>query len=154
MSQENVEVAKALYPGGSLDLTAIFATPEALDAARSQLKPLVHPDFVTIHDPRAAGLGMSGPQGPGMSEGVEGFIALWRDYLSVWESWVVTPTGFVDIDDERVLVLQSFKGRSKTHGIELELDGGNVVTLRDGKLARLELFFHRQDALEAAGLSE
>ena len=153
MSQENLEVAKALYPG-PLDLTAIFATPEALDVARNQFEPLVHPDFVTIHDPRAAGLGMSGPEGPGVSTGIEGFIALWSDYLSAWDSWVVTPTDFIDVGDERVLVLQSFKGRSKTHGIELELDGGNVVTLRDGKLARLELFFHRADALEAAGLRE
>ena len=153
MSEENVEIAKALYPG-VLDLTTILATPEALDAALSHYEPLVHPDFVTVHDPRAAGLGMSGPEGPGVSQGIEGFIGLWRDYLVAWDSWVVTPTGFVDVGDERVLVLQSFKGRSKTHGVELEQEGGNVVTIRDGKLGRLELFFHREDALEAAGLSE
>lgn len=79
---------------------------------------------------------------------------LWRDYLSAWNSWVVAPTDFVDVDDEWVLVLQNFKGRSKTHGVEVEQNGGNLLTMRDGKLARLELFFHREDALEAAGLSD
>jgi hypothetical protein len=33
------------------------------------------------------------------------------------------------------------------------LDGGNLLTVRDGKVARLQLFFNRLDALEAAGLA-
>ena len=153
MSEENVEIAKTIYPG-PLDLAAILTTPDALDAARAQFEPLFHPDFKTIHDPRAAGLGMGGPTGEGVSEGIDGFIALFRDYLSAWNSWVVTPTEFVDVDDERVLVLQNLKGRSKTHDVELELEGGNLLTLRGGKVARLELFFQRPDALKAARLSE
>jgi hypothetical protein len=47
----------------------------------------------------------------------------------------------------------TYGGRSK-HGVELTLDGANLMTLRDGKLARLELFFKRESALAAAGLSE
>jgi ketosteroid isomerase-like protein len=153
MSEENVEVAKALFPA-PWDMTALFATPKALNAARAQFEPLVQPDFVTVHDPKAIALGVGTPTGDGISEGIDGFIAIWRDYLSAWESWVVTATDFVDVDDERVLVLMTFGGRSKTHGVELTLDGANLLTLRDGKLARLALFFQRKDALEAAGLSE
>ena len=35
----------------------------------------------------------------------------------------------------------------------LEIEGANLLTLRDGKLARLELFRARTEALEATGLS-
>ncbi len=151
MSEANLEAAKALF-AAPIDMTAAIATPEALDAARGHFESLFHPEFETVHDPRAAGLGIGQSPGEGVSKGIDGFIALWRDYLSAWESWVVTPAGFVDVDDQRVLVLLTYQGRSKTHGAEIALDGGNLLTLRDGKVARVELFFNRLDAVEAARL--
>ena len=153
MPKENLETAKALF-AAPIDMTAVFATPETLAAARAHFEPLFLADFETVHDPRAAGLGIGRASGEGVSEGVDGFIALWRDYLSAWDSWVVSPKGFVEVDDERVLVLLAYQGRSKTHGAEMTLDGGNLLTLRDGKVARVQLFFNRLDALAAAGLSE
>jgi hypothetical protein len=36
----------------------------------------------------------------------------------------------------------------------MPIEGANLMTLREGKLARLELFFDRDEALKAAGLSE
>jgi hypothetical protein len=153
MSRENVETAKMIYPG-PLDLTAIFASSEALDAARAQLEPLFEPNFETVHDPTAVGLAVGDPTGTGVIEGVEGFIGMWREWLSVWESWVVTPTGFIDVDHQRILVLLTFEGRSQTHGAGMTLDGGNLLSFRKGKVERLELFFKRGDALQAAGLSE
>ena len=151
MSEANLETAKALF-AAPIDMCAAFATPATLDAARAHFEPLFHPDFETVHDPRAAGLGIGQSPGEGVSNGIDGFIALWQDYLSAWESWVVTPAGFMDVDDQRVLVLLSYQGRSKTHGAEIALDGGNVLTLRNGRVARVELFFNRLDALEAVRL--
>jgi hypothetical protein len=153
MSEENLDLARTFFPA-TVDVTGFFATPETLAGARSYYEPLVQPEFETVHDPTAIPLGIGTPTGGGVSVGIEGFISLWRDFLSAWESWIVTPTEFIDVDDERVLVLMSFRGRSKTHGVDAELDGGNLLTFHDGKLARLELFFKRRDALAAAGLSE
>jgi len=153
MSQENVETARTIYPG-PLDLAAIFASPEALDAARAQLEPFFEPDFETVHDPAAVGLAIGAPSDEGVSEGTDGFIAIWRDFLSAWGSWVVTPTGFIDVDDQRVLVLLTYEGRSQTHGAGMTLNGGNLLTFRKGKVERLQLFFKRRDALEAAGFQE
>ncbi len=153
MSQHNVEVANALLPA-PLDLVAVFATTEALDGARTQFEHLIDPHLVTVHDPSAAPLGIGNPTAQGTTVGIEGFISLWRDYLSAWDSWVVTPIDVVDVDDQRVLALMDYDGRSKTHGAEITLAGGNLLTVRDGKLTRLELFFRRQDALKAAGLLE
>ncbi len=153
MSEENLEVVKSLLPA-PIDLAEVFATEETIDAIRLQFESLVQPDFVTVHDPKAVPMGIGTPTGDGVSVGIEGFITLWRDYLSAWESWLVTPTEFREAGDEKVLVLMSYRGRSKTHGVEIELQGGNVFTLRDGRLARLEMFLERRGALEAAGLSE
>ena len=153
MSETNVDVARALFPA-PLDLTAVFATPGALDAARHEFEPLVDPDFVTVHDPSAAALDIGSPTTDGTTAGIDGFIGLWRDYLSAWDSWIVTPVDFIAVDDRRVLVLLDYRGRSKTHGAEIALAGANLLTVVQGRLTRLELFFKRQDALEAAGLSE
>jgi ketosteroid isomerase-like protein len=153
MSEENVELAKALLPA-PLDLTAAFASPEAIDAMRAHYEPFVQADFATIHDPRAVPMGIGTPKQGGTARGFDGFIALWRDFLSAWESWEVTPTDFVDVDEERVLVFMTFVGRSKTHGVDLSLDGANLMTMRDGKLARLEMFFNRESGVAAAGIAE
>ena len=153
MSQENLKTAKAIF-AGPIDMTSILATPGSLDAARAHFEPHFHAGFETVHDPRTGGLGIGRVSGDGVSEGIDGFIALWRDYLSAWESWIVTPTGFVEVDDLRVLALLTYEGRTKTHGAEMTFAGGNVLTLRDGKVARVELFFNRLDALDAAGLAE
>jgi hypothetical protein len=153
MAGKNLEVANAIY-SEERDLVAVFASPETLDAARGLLEPLFEPGFVTVHDPQAIALGIGTTTGGGLAEGIEGFIALWRDYLTAWESWVVSPVGFTEVDDERVLVLLDYHGRSKTHGVEMALEGGNLLTVRDGRVARVELFLRRPDALAAAGLPE
>ena len=97
-------------------------------------------------------MGIGNPSASGATAGVEGFIALWRDYLSAWDSWVVTPVDFVDVDGERVLALLDYAGRSRRDGVDVELAGANLLTVKDGKVTRLELFFRRQDALAAAEL--
>ena len=153
MSEKHLEVARALFPA-PLDLAAVFANTEALDAARLQFEHVVDPDFVTVHDPSAAALDIGNPTTDGTTVGIEGFVGLWRDYLSAWDSWIVTPVDFIGVDDRRVLALLDYRGRSKTHGAEITLAGGNLLTFVEGRLTRLELFFKRQDALEAAGLSE
>jgi ketosteroid isomerase-like protein len=136
-------------------LTATLAD-DAVAATRAAYEQLVHPDFETIADPRyqmllgEPGAGAAGSQS--VYHGLDGFIAAFREWLSAWDSWVVTPSEFIDLGENRVLVLTEIAGRSERHGAELTIEGGNVVTLRDGKLARLELFFQRLDALEAAGL--
>ena len=148
-----MEIARALF-AGPVDLTVLLGTPESIEAARAYYEPIAEADFETVHDPRGAGIGMGGAAGIGVSKGFDGFVALFTDYLSAWDSWIVTPTGLVHVDDARVLVLLTYSGRSKTHGAEMELDGGNLLTFREGKLARIELFFNRLDALEAAGLPQ
>jgi hypothetical protein len=61
---------------------------------------------------------------------------------------------FIDADADRVLVMVDVLARSKTHQVEMPIEGANLLTFREERLARLELFFDRAQALEAAGLRE
>jgi hypothetical protein len=153
MSEENVELARRLYPE-RMDLAATFADSEALEAVQAAFKPLVHPEFEIVADPRYQML--LGEPGEQLTVffGIDGFVSAFREWFSEWESWVVTPTDFIDVDDNRVLVVAEISGRSKAQQIDMTVQGGNVLTFGDGRLTRLELFFRRADALEAAGLSE
>jgi hypothetical protein len=94
------------------------------------------------------------PLGPLVHSDMDGFRGAFLDWLSAWESWVVTATNFIDVDENRVLVLLDVRVRSKTHQVEMPIEGANLLTLRDGKLARIELFFKRAQARETAGLRE
>ena len=151
MSEENIEVVRRLYPG-TMDIAAFVAAPEA---AVEAVKPLLHPDFEAV----GAAIIMPGVESPQESarrivRGAQGFIETFRGFLAAWETWVVTPSEFIDVDDERVLVLLDIQARSKTHKVEIPIEAANLVTVRDGKLARLETFSGRAEASEAAGLSE
>jgi ketosteroid isomerase-like protein len=155
MSQENVEVARRLYPG-TVDLVATFADPAAFEETWAVFESLVHPDFETVTVPGQvplSGVGAEDPSRP-IFYGLDGFVAAFRDWLSAWESWLVTATDFIDTDENRVLVLLDVRARSKTHQVEIPIQGANLLTLRDGRIARLELFFDRDQALGAAGLRE
>jgi hypothetical protein len=155
MSRETVEVVRRLYPG-TFDLAAALADPEGVEAIRVVFEPLVHPGFETVtvlgQIPLSGGRAEE-PSRP-IFYGVDGFVNAFRDWFTAWESWVVTATEFIDVDENRVLALLDVRARSKTHQVEVPIEGANLITVTDGKVARLELFFDRTQALEAAGLSE
>lgn len=53
-----------------------------------------------------------------------------------------------------VVVGVRFSGRGKRSGVEVDAPAWHVWRLREGKAARWQLFRTKQEALEAAGLSE
>jgi hypothetical protein len=161
MSEEGMELARRLYSNEPIDLVSVFSDPALLEGMRSQFEPFLQPDFVTVGDPSQVGLEWegreaAGPGGPSRptATGIEGFLTFWRDWLSNWESWVVRPAEFIDVDEQRVLVLLDVKARSKSQQIELPLPSANLLTIREGKVARLELFTTQAEGRKAAGLSE
>jgi|SRR5215204_1826159 len=157
MSQENVEIVRRLYREG-VDMVAAIADPRGFEDTRAAWESLMHRDFETV---TAAGQiplpgGEEMPEGASrpVTYGLDGFASAFREWLSAWESWVVTPTDFIDVDENRVLVLIDVRARSKTHRVEMPIQGANLWTVSDRRITRLELFFDRPEALEAADLSE
>jgi hypothetical protein len=154
MSEQNLELARRLFPG-SVDLVASISSPETL---RAVLEPLVDPQFETVAAPGQlpltdAGAMSADPSSRPTYYGIDGFLAGFRDWLSTWVSWTVTPEELIVVDDRRVLALIGVTARSKTHGVEMPIEAANLLTFEAGRLTRLELYFKRAHARAATGLS-
>jgi ketosteroid isomerase-like protein len=94
---------------------------------------------------------------PNWPEGeLRGREAAWDFFIAAdepWEPGTFEIVEFIDGGDQAVARLQRDM-RGKSSGVEVHYDYWLVVTLRDGKALCLEWFEKREEALEAAGLSE
>ena len=135
MSQENVEIVRAIYvPWGRGDFSsAEWAHPEI--------------EFTIADGPtRGSWTGLDG-----MAEAYQ------AEWLSAWEEFRVEPEKFRELDDERVLVLSHFSGQGKTSGLDVEqmvTKGAELFEVRGGKVTRLVIWAERGDAIAELGLSE
>ena len=132
MSEENVEIverAYRAYQSGGLEAAMEFFHPEVewedLDALPDAGSYRGHEEF---------------------REAVSRFYAAWDD-LSF------TPEDFIDAG-EAVVVAHRWRGTGKSSGTPIDTLTWNVFTLRDRKIIQRRAFQHREEALEAAGLSE
>ena len=87
---------------------------------------------------------------------LQGRDAAWDFFIAAdepWEPGLYEIVEFFGGKDQGVAHLQRDM-RGKSSGVEVHYDYWLVVTSRDGKAVRLEWFEKREDALEAACLSE
>jgi ketosteroid isomerase-like protein len=82
--------------------------------------------------------------------GFDGVRRFWSEFLSAWESYRVEPLSFYDAGDQ-VAVVVHIVGRTK----ELEVDEtrSSLLTVRDGRVVRVDSFSDPEGAREAAGSS-
>src|SRR5688500_7565637 len=88
---------------------------------------------------------------PTMAEGRDAAVRTFRQFDEAWEEHRSEAEEIRVIDDERVLLLsvEHFRGRD---GLEISQPCGSIYTLRDGKIVRMQSFWERATATEAAGL--
>jgi ketosteroid isomerase-like protein len=60
----------------------------------------------------------------------------------------------IDAGEDQVVAVLRIMGRAKLSGVETDLTYAALYTIRDGKIARGREYWTRDEALEAAGLSE
>ena len=95
----------------------------------------------------------------GVQEGrvYRGLAEVIREYDEVdgeaWEERRIEPEKFLDAGDHVVVLFHEYR-RGRGSGVELENHTAAVITVRDGRVVRLQGFMDRGAALEAAGLSE
>ena len=137
MSQENVEALRSDF-GAGVDAQDGLALDRAIET--------FHPDIEFREDP-------SFPEA-GIYRGREAVRAYAEQFSAEFDAFSWQPEDFLDAGDDQVLVLMRVRGRGKSSGIEIDLRGGWLYTLKDGVAVRVDAYLDREEALAAAGLSE
>jgi ketosteroid isomerase-like protein len=137
MSQENVEIIRRIYDAAarrdSATILSLYDPGVEVDMSRAPCRDLVGKRFYHGHD---------------------GLRAFYREWNGAWE------TVESDVEEligagERVVSVETTRGRGVASGAAVELHQCGIWTIRDGRIVRVEwLDATREEALEAAGLSE
>jgi hypothetical protein len=94
---------------------------------------------------------------PGSWRGLSSMADGWREFLNAWEDYRAMSDEFIELDDERVVViLRTVSGRGRTSGMELRDVQGqhvNLFHLRGGRVTRLVIYFEGERALADLGVA-
>jgi ketosteroid isomerase-like protein len=145
MLQENVEIVRALIPPPDIDVASLLRDDSLFEQMRTALEPLIDPAVESV----AIWQGGSATT----YVGIDGFRKLWLDWLEPWATYHVRVDEVIDAGD-RIVVLIRDRARRHDTEAEVELISGSVWEVREGKIVRAEFCGSREEALEAAGLSE
>jgi ketosteroid isomerase-like protein len=128
MSQENVKLVRevfAAYERGDLSKAMSYYQPDVV--------------FNPAEEPPVHG-----------RDAVIEYVKRWEE---PWDDYKAEGEEFIDAGDCVVVTFHA-KGRGRASGIEVDARSYQVYKLHNGKLARMDEYTDRREALEAAGLSE
>jgi uncharacterized protein (TIGR02246 family) len=135
---------------------AVFLRPlsqEALDIVRQLAERWNAGDFEAMFDLYADDVvvvtGEHWPEANVTTQGKDAFRESTRDWLSVWES-IELETDHVEAFGERVIAGGHWRSTGKASGVEGTMPLHAVMTVRDGKIARLEYYPDHERAVAAA----
>ena len=131
MSRENVELVRTVFGGWA---RGDFRAASDLFAADFEWKQ--SPDAVEPGSHRGASIG----------------TAL-RQLFGVYENYRIEAEEYIDAGD-RIVVVGRARGTARGSGMELDQSVFFLWTARNGKLASIEAFRDRGEALETVGLRE
>lgn len=137
VSAENIELVRRLYAelaGGPVQEFETRLTDEALGAV---LDPEI--EWVPVPDSLLA---------VDRYRGFDGTRRFWGEFLSAWEEYRVEPVEFYDTGDQ-VAVVVHIVGR--THEVEVDQTRSSLLSIRNGRIIRVEAFADPEGAREAAG---
>jgi uncharacterized protein len=133
MSQENVEVVK--------EFTRRFERGDR-DGWREYFDPNVVFDTSATKMPTA-----------GVYHGHQGIERFFRDWLGTWRDYGIATREYIDAGDSVVIVFRQ-SGTGRSSGVRIERDFFGVYELRESKVVRYHMYESREEAIEAAGLSD
>jgi ketosteroid isomerase-like protein len=94
---------------------------------------------------------------PGSWTGRDNMARIWREWLDVWADFRVEAEEYRELDDERVLALVRFRGRTKTSGVDIAdvyATGAAILHIRQGKVTKFVINWERDRALADLDLEE
>ena len=77
-----------------------------------------------------------------------------EEWTQGWEELLWEVEDAIDLDEGRVFVAYRLRGKGKRFGLPLDMQVFELFWIRDRRVVRIEEFQKREDAVEAAGLSE
>jgi ketosteroid isomerase-like protein len=77
-----------------------------------------------------------------------------QDWLDGFDNFKNEPVEILEAGEDKVVAVHRVSGTAKQSGVETEMSYAAVYTIRDGKVIRAREYLARDQALEAAGLSE
>jgi ketosteroid isomerase-like protein len=140
MSQENVEIVRRVYSLGA-DAAGIVrgdyddVLRDYFDPDCELLPPRAYPDVESSY------------------RGVEGLRRWFGQMDEIWNDFRMEPERYFDAG-ARVVVFARVSGAAKGSGPTLAISSAHVLTLRDGRITRSEIYLDRAEALEVVGLRE
>jgi ketosteroid isomerase-like protein len=138
MSEENVEVVRRLF--------AAFRSLDVGNFERrfDEVREIVDPEVEWVAAPHSL---LASEE----YRGYDGVRRFWTQFLSAWDEYGVEVEELIDAGDQVVAVMR-LSGR--TNELEVDEARSSLVTLRNGRVVRIEPFASKDGALEAAGLRE
>ena len=132
-----------LQPDPEVDFAQVFRDDD-MWAALGEARGAYHPEVESVR--------------PGLPDGktytgLDGLRDMWLEWLAPWTRYRVEAEDVIDLGD-RVLILVHAFGRLEGSQGEVENTSASLWTVRDRKIARVEFYVDRTEALKAAGLEE
>ena len=135
MSEENVEVVRVAYEEfahGGLDRFMEHFTD---DVEYRVLPGALDGDLAPLHGRNA--------------------VRAWlQDWIDMFDGYWQQLVELIDAGGDTVFTAERFGGRARLSGVQADSPNWTVFTIRDGKIASGHEYATREEALEAAGLSE
>jgi ketosteroid isomerase-like protein len=133
MSEENVEMVRSSILGWNDRGVDAFVENVAPDAE-------FHPPKESFE--------------PGIYRGPDGVRTYWERTGETFKERRVESVDMIEVDDTRVIAVVKGFATTPHFATEVEMNWALLVTIENGLVTRTETFTDRQQALEAAGLSE
>jgi ketosteroid isomerase-like protein len=136
MSEENVEVVRRVYEAvarrDAATVLALYDSEIEWDLSRTPWGNVT---------------------GRGIYRGHDDLRTFYRDWYEAWVNYDEDCEALIDAG-EHVVVVATGRGRGQASGVDVKWNQYGDWTIRDGKVVRVVWFPTREEALEAAGLSE
>ena len=158
MPEGNVEIVRAMFDAWNRgDTDAAFREAGyGIDSGRtppaSELEKFS--DVLAPFDPEVEAEPPPGGLTAGTYHGHEGLIKLISEFWGQFDERRSEIKECIPAGGDRVIITLLHHARGKLSGVEVEMWHHQVLTLRDGKIVRWQMFLNREEALAAAGLSE
>lgn len=124
------------------DVVAALRSEEGRRAWRETMSAICLPDFDGA---------MCAPNVHAEFDGLDGFFAIWADWVKPFASYRVEFERVIDAGGSVVIYVRQF-GRPRGSAAEVEQASASVSFFRGERISRIEYHLNREDALRAAGL--